>query len=189
VVFILSMSETEILTYFKTTGEGKIPTKGNATDAGYDIFASDNPKIVGETITHDGKTYYKSIDYIQYPTGLFLQPFENKQLVKFDVRPRSSISGKTWLTMCNTPATIDHGYRGEIFIRFRYNFQPSDFKIIITAEGETHYCVDINEEKIYKKGQAIGQMLPSYVNEFVFMKKDKLDESDRGEGGFGSTGN
>tara|TARA_R110000764_G_scaffold147222_1_gene235067 strand:+ start:146 stop:703 length:558 start_codon:yes stop_codon:yes gene_type:complete len=179
----------DILVYYKTASDGTLPVRAHKHDAGYDIFASSDPTIVGETFEHDGKTYYSSIDYIQYGTGLRLQPFDDKELLQFDLRPRSSISSKTWLTMCNTPATIDHGYRGEIFVRFRYNVQPSDMSILIMPDDKWGFGVDVNPDRIYNKGQAIGQLLPDYVKNFIWIKKEELSKSERDEGGFGSTHN
>lgn len=85
--------------------------------------------------------------------------------------------------MANSVAIIDSSYRGEIKLRFRYLSMMKE-----TIEGYSN----INLEKIYKKGDKIGQLV--WFTEKVVTKIIEVPEftdcsdSERGEGGFGSTG-
>ncbi len=83
------------------------------------------------------------------------------------VRPRSGMSAKTKLRIANAPGTIDSAYRGEIGIII-------DNLGAITAKIE--------------KGQKIAQLVIMPVPMMVFEEVEELDETDRGNGGFGSTG-
>jgi dUTPase len=97
--------------------------------------------------------------------------------------PRSSVR-KYNLTLANSIGLIDHDYRGEILVCFKYNWQPEDFTIHNgKIEGK------INSNKIYKKGDKICQVKFTQVERAGFYLVDNLDSTERGEGGFGSTDN
>ncbi len=83
------------------------------------------------------------------------------------VHPRSGLALKQGITVLNTPGTIDSGYRGEIGVVL-YNVSPLDF--------------------IAKKGDRIAQLVVQKVEYADFDVVDALTETDRGDGGFGSTG-
>jgi len=159
----------------------------NLGDVGYDLFADSEPKIVGELYQLVGSDFenvanekrYVSIDYIEYDTGLIIAPSDSFHSHIF---PRSSIS-KYNLVMANSVAVIDNGYRGTLKIRFKYIMQPKDFSLFL-MQG----IVKIDHDKIYKKGDKIGQLV---FLESVFPKiivSDFFDETTRSTGGFGSTG-
>ena len=175
--------------YYIYSPDLKLPTKTNPTDAGYDIYASTDPKIVGQLGCSD--YLYKSIDYIEYSTNLFVKPhssidvsqwFAPKAIDSLELRPRSSIS-KYNLLLANSPATIDESYRGEIKVRFKYIFQPEDIVII---DGLIYINPNLN--KIYKKDDRIVQILPHVESSIQWLPVHLLDETNRGNGGFGSTG-
>ena len=98
------------------------------------------------------------------PTGLvaLLPPGYEAQ-----VRPRSGFALKHGVTVLNTPGTIDSGYRGEI-------------GVILANFGETAFAV--------KKGDRIAQLVIAPVTQPQVVEADVLDATDRGAGGFGSTG-
>ena len=98
------------------------------------------------------------------PTGLvmLLPPGYEAQ-----VRPRSGLALKHGVTVLNTPGTIDSGYRGEI-------------GIILANFGEAAFAV--------KKGDRIAQLVIAPVTQPQVIEADILDATDRGAGGFGSTG-
>ena len=98
------------------------------------------------------------------PTGLvmLLPPQYEAQ-----VRPRSGLALKHGVTVLNTPGTIDSGYRGEIGVILA-NFGDSDF--------------------IVAKGDRIAQLVIAPVTQPVIAETEVVDETDRGDGGFGSTG-
>lgn len=83
------------------------------------------------------------------------------------VRPRSGLALKHGVTCLNTPGTIDADYRGEV-------------KIILANLGTS--VVEL------ARGERIAQLVPAAVQRAVFAEVEELDETARGEGGFGSTG-
>lgn len=83
------------------------------------------------------------------------------------VRSRSGLALKNGVFVLNSPGTIDSDYRGEVKV-ILMNLSNSDF--------------------IVKKGMKIAQLVICAVEKANFCLVDKLDETDRGEGGFGSTG-
>ena len=98
------------------------------------------------------------------PTGL---SFEIPAGFELQCRPRSGLALKQGLTVLNAPGTIDSDYRGEI-------------KVII---------LNTSKENIRIKDQdRIAQLVLSPVFRAEFIKQEKLSESERGGGGFGSTG-
>lgn len=83
------------------------------------------------------------------------------------VRPRSGLALKRGVTVLNTPGTIDEGYRGEV-------------GVILANFGNEDFSVEI--------GDRIAQMVIAPVVRAEIVEADELDATDRGEGGFGSTG-
>ncbi|MDY2824701.1 MAG: dUTP diphosphatase [Treponema sp.] len=98
------------------------------------------------------------------PTGLF---FAIPEGFEIQVRPRSGLAAKNGVTVLNTPGTIDSDYRGEV-------------KIILINLGDADFTVN--------NGDRIAQLIVAPVTQGIFVKTDKLDETERGDGGFGSTG-
>lgn len=130
-------------------------------DAGWDLIAASDPVIVREPNK-------KQILYIEYDTGVIIQPAEGFFTLLF---PRSSVS-KYQLSLCNSVGVIDAGYRDSIKLRFRWlgrGTQPS-------------------KDLIYKKGDKIGQLVFAPFISLVAHQTDSLEASERGTGGFGSTG-
>lgn len=83
------------------------------------------------------------------------------------VRPRSGLALKAGVTVLNTPGTIDAGYRGEIGV-ILINLGENDFEV--------------------KKGDRIAQLVIAPVTQPTVVEATEIDETDRGSGGFGSTG-
>jgi dUTP pyrophosphatase len=83
------------------------------------------------------------------------------------VRPRSGLAAKHGITVLNSPGTIDADYRGEI-------------KVILINLGDADFPI--------RRGDRIAQMVVAPVSAVSFTEKDTLDETERGSGGFGSTG-
>ena len=103
-------------------------------------------------------------DRAAVPTGLVL---EIPQGYEGQVRPRSGLAIKAGLTIVNAPGTIDSDYRGEL-------------KVLLVNLGSD--SVSIN------RGDRIAQLLVAPVTRASFIETEDLTASDRGEGGFGSTG-
>ena len=83
------------------------------------------------------------------------------------VRPRSGLAAKHGVTVLNTPGTIDADYRGEI-------------KVILINHGSEPFEI--------RRGDRIAQMVVAPVSAVNFLERDELDDTERGAGGFGSTG-
>ncbi|MBO6586726.1 MAG: dUTP diphosphatase [Gracilimonas sp.] len=98
------------------------------------------------------------------PTGLQMALPEGYEA---QIRPRSGLAIRNGITMLNAPGTIDADYRGEV-------------KVIAINHGE--------EEFVVNHGDRIAQMVIAPVTQLPLLEVDELDETDRGEGGFGSTG-
>lgn len=98
------------------------------------------------------------------PTGLQLDIPDGYEI---QLRPRSGLALKHQLTMLNTPATIDADYKGEI-------------GVILTNLGKENFIVE--------PGMRIAQMVLNRVEQIKWEITDNIGESDRGVGGFGSTG-
>ncbi len=83
------------------------------------------------------------------------------------VRPRSGLAAKKGVTVINTPGTIDADYRGEI-------------KVILVNLS--------NEDFVIKDGERVAQMVIARFDQISWEPTDSLEETERGTGGFGSTG-
>jgi dUTP pyrophosphatase len=83
------------------------------------------------------------------------------------IRPRSGLAAKHGVTVLNTPGTIDADYRGEI-------------KVILINLGDEPFAI--------RRGERIAQMVVAPVSTVQFDLKETLDATERGAGGFGSTG-
>ena len=97
-------------------------------------------------------------------TGLFISL---QQGYEAQIRPRSGLALKKGITVLNSPGTIDADYRGEIGV-ILINLSGSDFEI--------------------NKGDRIAQMIIAKHETIEWEAVDKLDDSVRGDKGFGSTG-
>jgi len=143
-----------------------LPKKANPGDAGMDIVCVSDGVAINSG--EDKNQWY----YIEYQTGLAVEIPENHVGLLF---PRSSIS-KSALLLSNSVGIIDSSFRGPVCLRFKI-----DANIANQAVGEW-------QPAIYKKGDRIGQLMilpyPTIEPEFA----DELSETERGSGGFGSSG-
>ena len=105
--------------------------------------------------------------YIQYKTGIAIEPPEGYHT---EIYPRSSIS-KYNLQLCNSLGLIDEPYRGEIILRFN----------LINSK--------LVGSKLYQKGDKIGQLVIKKTISMDFIEVEELEETDRADGSFGSSGN
>jgi dUTP pyrophosphatase len=97
-------------------------------------------------------------------TGIRIELPKNTEA---QVRPRSGLALKNSITVLNTPGTIDEGYRGEV-------------GIILINHGKDSFKVE--------KGMRIAQMVVKPVWTVDVIETNELSETERGEGGFGSSG-
>lgn len=106
----------------------------------------------------------KPLGRMLVPTGLFIQLPDGYEA---QIRPRSGLAINKGVTVLNSPGTIDADYRGEIKI------------ILVNLSGE---------DFVVNHGERIAQMIISAYKQVEWDVVDLLDESDRGDGGFGHTG-
>ena len=106
----------------------------------------------------------KPLERILVPTGLFIALPEGNEA---QVRPRSGLAAKHGITVLNSPGTIDADYRGEI-------------KVILVNLS--------NEPFVINPGERIAQMVVARSERAQWVEVQELDSTERGEGGFGSTG-
>lgn len=106
----------------------------------------------------------KSLDRVLVPTGLYIGLPEGYEA---QVRPRSGLAIKHGITCLNTPGTIDADYRGNIGVEL-VNLSHDDF--------------------VVQPGERIAQLVFSKVEHCEFIEVETLDETERGEGGYGHTG-
>lgn len=164
--------------------EGVVNLPSKEGDAGYDVCAVSEPNIVGSKCSEG---FWTRIDYIEYDLGLKVDGFQpvnspNEDIYTF-VFPRSSIS-KYNLLLANSVGIVDSGYRGSIKVRFKYILQPED--LFILSNGSLRAEVDL--DLIYKKGDKVCQLVFKKHFHPVIEFVSSLEESDRNEGGFGSSG-
>ena len=86
---------------------------------------------------------------------------------EIQVRPRSGLAFKHGISVPNTPGTIDSDYRGEL-------------KVLLINHGSEPFAI--------RRGERIAQLVPAAVTPATFDEVDDLDDTQRGAGGFGSTG-
>ena len=106
----------------------------------------------------------KPLERVLIPTGLHIQLPEGFEA---QIRPRSGLALKHGITVLNTPGTIDSSFRGDIGV------------ILINLS---------NEAFTVNPGERIAQMVIAEHAQAIFMPTDSLDETERGEGGFGHSG-
>ncbi len=137
------------------------------------INKSDNPLPQYETALSAGmdlRAYLeepvilKSLERALIPTGLFIELPEGHEA---QIRPRSGLAYKKGITVLNTPGTIDADYRGEIKVII-INLSQDDFVVL--------------------SGERIAQMVISRHEKIDLLQVEILEETQRGEGGFGHTG-
>lgn len=137
-----------------------LPTYAKPGDAGMDLTAV--------------KASYDDYGNIVYHTGLAFEIPEGYVGLLF---PRSSIC-KEQLLLSNAVGVIDSGYRGEV----SFKFKPS-------LALDSRQCItDRKLYGVYKVGERVGQMIIMPYPQIEFEEAEELSETERGEGGYGSSG-
>ena len=98
------------------------------------------------------------------PTGLFIALPDGTEA---QVRPRSGLAAKHGISVLNAPGTVDADYRGEV-------------KVILVNLS--------NEQFVVNPGERIAQLVVARYEKIEWEEVESLDETERGTGGFGSTG-
>lgn len=136
----------------------RIPERATPGSAGYDVCALLEP---------DTYINLNPGDRMAVPTGLF---FELPEGTFISLRPRSGLALKHGVTLLNTPATIDSDYRGELMV-IMANLGASSYRI----QSGDRICQLLLERSLPIEWQKAG-------------RPEELGDSERGSGGFGSTG-
>tara|TARA_R100001369_G_scaffold505_1_gene1550 strand:+ start:1297 stop:1752 length:456 start_codon:yes stop_codon:yes gene_type:complete len=119
---------------------------------------------VRAAVSQDDPILLQAGERAMIPTGLSVAIPQGYEI---QVRPRSGLAAKHGLTCLNTPGTIDSDYRGEI-------------KVILINLGQDAFTI--------QRGERIAQLVLAPVTQLAWIEVGALDETDRGAGGFGSTG-
>ena len=106
----------------------------------------------------------KPMERYLFPTGLYIQLPEGYEA---QIRPRSGLAAKYGVTVTNAPGTVDADYTGEIGVSL---INLSDTTVVI------------------QPGERIAQMVVAKYEKVSWTEVSKLDETERGDGGFGHTG-
>ena len=160
----------------KVTESAVLPTKAHATDAGYDLYAD------SKSVDEYGNAVYGTGIAAEIPKGYVGLVF-----------PRSSIAKKD-LLLSNSVGVIDSGYRGEIMAKFKpthISANPIKFWWQLCVKRGNVINIDtlsIHREE-YKLGERIAQLIIIPYPEVEFELATELSDSDRGTGGYGSSGN
>jgi dUTP pyrophosphatase len=112
----------------------------------------------------DNSICLKPLERVMIPTGLYIELPEGYEA---QIRPRSGLAAKYGLTVLNSPGTIDADYRGEI-------------KVILINLS--------NEDFVVNDGERICQMVINEYTKVQFCLVHSLEETVRGDGGFGHSG-
>jgi dUTP pyrophosphatase len=112
----------------------------------------------------DGDITIPPLGRARIPTGLF---FEIAQGFEAQVRPRSGLAARSGITVLNAPGTIDSDYRGEL-------------EVILVNLGDGPFTV--------RNGDRIAQMVICPLVRAELSEAEALSDTERGSGGFGSTG-
>ena len=112
-----------------------------------------------------GSLTIKPMARVLVPTGLAM---EIPQGYEMQIRPRSGLALKQGITMVNAPGTIDSDYRGEVGV-ILINLSDQAFEL--------------------RHGERIAQMVLAPVTRCAWIEVEELEQTRRGTGGFGSTGN
>lgn len=161
----------------KTHPEAVVPTYAHPGDSGFDLVA------IEDVIIEPGQT-------VKVRTGL---AFEIPSGYELQIRPRSGISFRTSLRISNSPATIDSNYRGEVAVLIENTAPISDF-VYPMASDLDDYDIEITGGTVMagtyliRKGDRIAQGVICPVYHAEFTEVDDLGETERGDGGFGSSG-
>ena len=139
----------------------KVVNKGNQPLPKYQTVQSAGMDLRANI---DAPVLIKPLDRKLIPTGLHIALPEGYEA---QIRPRSGLVIKNGITIINTPGTIDPDYRGDVGV------------ILVNIS---------NEDFVVQPGDRIAQMVINKFEQAEFEVVEELDETERGEGGYGHTG-
>lgn len=158
----------------KLSKDATAPTRGSSCAAGWDLYSTHSAEIEGGAtqLIHTGVA-------VEIPEGYFGA-----------IYARSGLATKQGLAPANCVGIIDSDYRGEVMVALHNNNSPAKFgKIQVTEDickiGLQH---DYTSTKEISKGDRIAQLIIQKFEDITLVEVEKLSNTGRGEGGFGSTG-
>lgn len=147
--------------YIKRLSEhARLPERASAAAAGWDLYAATE-----EPIRIPARKKDQHNIPVLVPTGLAMEPQDISYEIQ--IRSRSGLAFKHGVTVLNSPGTIDADYRGEV-------------KVLLINHGTKDFWVE--------PGMRIAQMVVSQLETTFLEQVEELSGTDRGSGGFGSTG-
>ena len=149
--------------------DSKIPIKQKEGDAGFDAYICRFKGVSNEREKelfdcNEDEVYLSSLQRVLCMLGFFT---EIPKGYYGQVLPRSGLALWNGLTILNSPGTIDADYRGDV-------------GVILINHGTSNFII--------KKGERIGQLVFAKFEQAEFELTEELSDTDRGDGGFGSTG-
>ena len=154
----------------KVHPDAKLPSYAHAGDAGMDVYAVEDVELYPFT-----PTLVRTGLIAEIPMGYEIQ-----------VRPRSGLALKQGITVWNGTGTIDAGYRSEIGVILLWS--P---KCHVSAKESPRFAQIVDGEplvKRVKKGERVAQLVFSPVTRCEVEEVEEVSDTERGVGGFGSTG-
>ena len=158
----------------RLSDDAVVPEYATIGSAGFDLVC-----IEPVVLTPFKPVLVKTGLKVQIPRGFELQ-----------VRPRSGLALKEGITVLNTPGTVDSDYRGEVCVILQWNGYNPHLEMTGDSAQES-ICPECRFFKRFKyldKGTRIAQGVIANTYHARFEVVEELDETERGEGGFGSTG-
>jgi dUTP pyrophosphatase len=154
----------------KLTDGAPLPRHARPGDAGMDLTSRETVEIApgGTVMVHTGV-------WMEIPDGYY-----------GEIVPRSGMASKRGVTLANAPATIDSGYRGEILIPL-HNI-ASALRLVKDANGHTSHYEPNHDLAVVERGERVAQIIIKRHETVRCVEVEELSETERGEGGFGSTG-
>lgn len=145
---------------------GSLPSKATDGSAAFDCYSR-------------GSSYNGDKGYLEVKLGFCAEVPKGYVMKLF---PRSSVTNRG-LMLGNSVGIIDSDYRGEVMARF----YPNASSLIALMPGSGLKAVARYCEEVYRKGEAVAQFTIEKIEDVEINVVDELSETDRGEGGFGST--
>lgn len=156
----------------KVHPDAMLPKYAHDEDAGMDVCAVEDVEL------RPGKATLVSTGLIaDIPTGYEIQ-----------VRPRSGLALKQNITVWNSPGTIDSNYRGTIGVIMMYLPDINRLNIYETSTLYSKYLAVNAKPFVVHKGDRIAQLVVAPVTKCTPVEVAEVGDTDRGTGGFGSTG-
>ena len=157
----------------KLRENAKLPTKSHEDDFCYDVYACDCEEVAPNVYKYPlgFALQIDEMERVVLPRNPFVGTFsmfssDHDVILSIDFRPRSSV-WKTGMVLCNSCGTVDRGYTGEV-CAFFYHVMPDMPK--------------------YEPGDRVAQMKIGFTVPIEFVEVEELNETERKDGGFGSTG-